>query len=198
MLLTVLAAGLLQVGCQARFDELPTYSEDRHLLQVVVETPAGTNRLLRYDARSNDFKPRQRAGVDLQVPFLPYPANAGFVPSTRVPGTPQHPGGQPQRALVLAESQPPGTVLEVLPIGLLLLDDAGELLSVVVAVPARPSQRILDATSWRELTSRYPVAREVLRLWYQNSAEAGTVRVVGWRDEQAAEQQLRRVQLPES
>ncbi|WP_165903711.1 inorganic diphosphatase [Hymenobacter gummosus] len=158
-----------------------------------METPAGTSRPLHYDAASNEFRPEQRAGTDRTVDFLPYPANAGFVPGTRLPPTPRHPRGGPQPALVLAEAQPPGTVLEVLPVGLLLLDDAGEMESVVLTVPARPSQQIMPVSSWRELTARYPAAREVLGLWYRHSGEAGAVRIVGWRDEQAAEQRIRKV-----
>lgn len=180
-------------GCQSRFGELPAYSAERHLLQVVVETPAGTNRPLRYHAPSNEFRPEQRAGAEHRVGFLPYPANAGFVPSTALPATARFPRGRPQPALVLAESLPAGTVLEVLPIGLLTLDRAGELEPIVLVVPARPSQRILPVTSWRELTRQYPAAREVLRLWFLNSAEPGEVRIVGWRDQQAAEQQLAQV-----
>lgn len=179
------------VGCQPRVDELPTYSADRYLLQVVVETPAGTNRVLHYDATANDFVPEQRAGVDRLVGFLPYPANAGFVPSTHLPASPQHPTGRPLPALVLAESLPTGTVLEVLPIGLLTLDRAGELEPVVLTVPARPSQRVLPVTNWREMRQQYPAAQEILRLWLLRSAEHGEVRIVGWRDEQAADKQIR-------
>lgn len=179
------------VGCQSRVDELPTYSPERNLLQVVIETPAGTNRVLHYDAKTNDFVAEQRAGVDRLIGFLPYPANAGFVPSTHLPGSPQHPSGRPLPALVLAETQPTGTVLEVLPIGLLTLDRAGELEPVILTVPARPSQRVLPVTSWRELRQQYPAAQEILRLWLLRSAEHGEVRVVGWRDEQAADKQIR-------
>ncbi|WP_240410607.1 inorganic diphosphatase [Hymenobacter oligotrophus] len=158
---------------------------------MVVETPAGSNRVLRYDARHNDFRPALRAGVEQRVDFLPYPANAGFIPSTRLPASKLHPLGRPQPAIVLAESQPPGTVLEVLPLALLLLDNGGEMQSVVLTVPARPSQRNLSVTSWQELVAHYPAARETLRLWYQHTGEPGEVRVVGWRGPEAAEQQIR-------
>lgn len=181
------------VGCQPRFNELPTYSADRHLVQVVIETPAGTNRVLHYDAQADEFRPEQRAGVDRVIRFLPYPANAGFVPSTRLPASPQHPQGQPLPALILAESLPSGTVLEVLPIGLVTLDRAGELEPVVLAVPARPSQQTMPVASWRELNQQYPAAREVLRLWLLRSAEHGDIRIVSWRDERAAEQQIQQM-----
>ncbi|UYZ59148.1 inorganic diphosphatase [Hymenobacter latericus] len=163
---------------------------------MVVETPAGSNRVLHYDARSNDFQPELRAGTERRVAFLPYPANAGFIPSTRLPASKLHPLGRPQPALVLAESQPAGTVFEVLPLALLLLDNGGEMESVVLTVPARPSQRNVPVTSWQELVTRYPAARETLRLWYQHTGEPGEVRVVGWRGPEATEQQIRAALKP--
>jgi inorganic pyrophosphatase len=191
--LTIVGCATWLLGaCQTRYDELPTYSQERQLLQVVVETPAGTNHELQYSAADNSFVPVKHAGTEHVVGFLPYPANTGFIPATHLPATPKHPKGRPQPALVLAESMPSGTVLEVLPIGLLMLDNAGEIEFVVVTVPARPSQRVLPVTTWQELTTQHPAARDILRLWYQHSAPAGQVRVAGWRDEHAAEHQVRK------
>jgi inorganic pyrophosphatase len=109
-----------------------------------------------------------------------------------VPGTRTGTEFSPLTALVLAEAQPSGTVMEVLPVGLLTLDDNGTLLPVVLAVPARPSQQVLpEVTSWQDLTTRYPGAREVLRQWFQHQGRPGEVRIVSWKDEKAAEQQVR-------
>ncbi|WP_400193741.1 inorganic diphosphatase [Hymenobacter sp. B81] len=190
-------ATLLLAGCGTpRYDELPTYSEERHLLQVVVETPAGSNHPQRYSLPERAFVPEQHAGTDRLVQFLPYPVNAGFIPATRRPGSAST-SFRPQSALVLAESQPAGTVLEVVPLALLLLDNAGELESVVVTVPARPSQQVLPVGSWDELNRQYPAVRELLRLWYQHHAGPGRVRVMGWRNEQAAAEHIRKVRLPQ-
>lgn len=176
------------VGCQTNYADLPTFSPERHLLQVVIEVPAGTNLEQRYDAATNKFAPRQRAGKDQRVEFLPYPGNYAFVPGTSTAT------GRPLAALILAESQPTGTVLEVMPIGLLVLDRAGQLERIVLAVPARPSQRVLPrVTTWDDFTQHYPAAQQTLRLWFQHSAAPGTVRIMAWKDEQAATQHVRDV-----
>ncbi len=183
----VLGAGL--AGCQPNYADLPTFSAERKLLQVVVEVPAGTNHMQRYDPATHSFRPVRRAGLDHVVEFLPCPGNQGFVPGTSIGST-----EGPLQALVLAESQPVGTVLEVVPLALLTLDDNGTLENVVLAVPARPSQRILpETTTWQDLTTRFPGAREVLRHWFQHQGRPGEIRIVGWKDEKAAEQQVQTV-----
>ncbi|MBC6696749.1 inorganic diphosphatase [Hymenobacter puniceus] len=189
LILAALAAAMLaSTGCQTQYEDLPTFSQERKLLQVVVEMPAGTNRAQRYDATEHKFVPGRRAGLDHVVEFLPCPGNSGFIPGT----TSSQALNQPLTALVLSEAQPAGTVLEVLPIGLVTLDDNGLLRPIVLTVPARPSQQILPAVStWHDLTSRYPGAREVLRQWFQHQGRAGEVRIVSWKDEKAAEQQVR-------
>jgi inorganic pyrophosphatase len=176
------------VGCQTDYAELPTFSAERKLLQAVVEIPAGTNHERRYDAATHEFVSQQRAGKDKVLEFLPYPGNYGFVPGTSTAS------GSPLPVLVLAESQPIGTVLEVLPVGLVLLDNAGTLERVVVAVPARPSQQILPhVTNWADFTRLYPSAQQILRLWFQQRAAPGTIRIMGWKDEQAAIEHVRSV-----
>ncbi|SHI61282.1 inorganic pyrophosphatase [Hymenobacter daecheongensis DSM 21074] len=180
------------VGCQTDYAQLPTFSRERKLLQAVVEIPAGTNHEQVYDPETKDFRRIQRAGQDRQVEFLPYPGNFGFVPGTRTSAAPGFPQGRPLGVLILSESQPAGTVVEVLPVGLLLLDAAGLLEQVVLAIPARPSQQILPETAtWAEFTQRYPAAKEILRLWFQHRGGPGEVRIVGWKDERFAQQQVR-------
>ncbi|SES94390.1 inorganic diphosphatase [Hymenobacter actinosclerus] len=181
---------LLLAGCGPRYADLPTFSAERKLLQVVVETPAGTNHEQRYNPATDAFEPRRLAGLAAIVEFLPAPGNLGFVPGTRPPEAAQGQPGQPLPALLLAESQPAGTVLEVLPIALLTLDINGLLRPLVVVVPARPSQRILpQATDWTSLRQAYPGVRPFLELWFRNRAP--NTRIVGWKDEKAASQLVR-------
>lgn len=186
------ASGLGVAGCHTDYAQLPTFSAERRLLQAVVEIPAGTNHEQVYDVPTKQFRRIQRAGQDRQVEFLPYPGNFGFVPGTRTAPVPGFPGGRPLGVLILAESQPQGTVVEVLPVGMLLLDNVGQLESVVLAIPARPSQQILpETTTWAGFTRHYPAAKEILRLWFQHRGGPGEVRVVGWKDEKFAQQQIR-------
>ncbi|NVO29967.1 inorganic diphosphatase [Hymenobacter lapidiphilus] len=178
---------LLLTGCGPQYADIPTFSADRKLLQVVVETPAGTNHEQRYNPTTNAFEPLRLAGLAAVVEFLPAPGNLGFIPGTSSPDAAK---GQPLPALLLAESQPIGTVLEVLPVAVLTLDMDGLLRPVVVAVPARPSQRILpQATDWASLQRTHPSVRPFLDLWFRNRAP--NTRIVGWKDEKAASQLIR-------
>ena len=184
--MTVLLSSWL-VGCRPHYEDLPTFSAERKLLQVVVEMPAGTNHARRYDPVTHDFVPVRRAGLDLVVEFLPCPGNLGFVPGTRLSAD-----SRPLSALVLAETQPAGTLLEVVPVGMLTLDDNGVLLPIVLTVPARPSLQILpEVLTWHDLISRFPSAREVVRQWFLHQGRPGEIRIVSWKDEKVAEQQVK-------
>ncbi|WP_303310470.1 inorganic diphosphatase [Hymenobacter sp. BT730] len=188
-LLSVLLAGLVgsASSCGTDYAQLPTFSAERKLLQVVVEVPAGTNHLQYFDPATQEFRAVHRAGLEQAVEFLPCPGNQGFIPGT-------HPTGSalPMQALVLAETQPQGTVLEVLPLALLTLDDNGILKNILIATPARPSQQILpNVASSQELITRYPSVREVVRQWFQHQGRTREIRIVSWKDEQAAEQAVK-------
>lgn len=182
-------AGLsgLASSCQPNYAELATYSPERKLLQVVVEIPAGTNQLSTYDAAANHFRVVEHAGMPARVAYLPCPGNQGFIPGTHWSGS-----AAPLQALVLAETEPQGTVLEVLPLGLLTLDDKGTLKKVILATPARPSLQVLpNVETWQQLTARYPSVQEAVEAWFQHQGDAGDVRIVGWKNEQLAEQAIK-------
>ncbi|SNC75068.1 inorganic pyrophosphatase [Hymenobacter gelipurpurascens] len=194
LLLASLLSGLgLLASCRTDYTDLPTFSKERHLLQMVVEVPAGTNHEQRYSPATHSFQPLQQAGVERMVEFLPFPGNYGFIPGTRVATAGVNiAADQPLPVLVLAESEAAGTVTEVLPLAMLLLDIDGTLEQIVVAVPARPGQRILpDVTDWATLRRRYPAVRQSLGLWFQHRNLPKPVRIAGWKDEKYAEQQIR-------
>ncbi|UOR05615.1 inorganic diphosphatase [Hymenobacter aerilatus] len=179
----------LLVGCRTDYADLPTFSEEHHLLQAVVEIPAGTNHIQQYDPTTRAFRHVQRAGTNRTIEFLPYPGNLAFIPGTHDVPTKRYPQGEPLTALILAESQPTGTVVEIVPVALLRLDEAGTPRKIVLAIPARPSLRILPgATTWEALQRDYPSVRPMLEQWFrQTGTTAGSVRVAGWKDEQVAQ-----------
>jgi inorganic pyrophosphatase len=181
----LLSGGL--IGCRPDYADMPTFSAERKLLQVVVEVPAGTNHIQHFDPATQAFRPVRRAGLDQIVEFLPCPGNQGFIPGTHADAA-----AFPLTALVLSEAQPAGTVMEVVPIGLLTLDDNGVLQSVVISVPARPSQQILpEIVTWQDLVSRYPDVREGIRHWFLHQGRAGEIRIVSWKNENTAEQHVK-------
>ena len=84
-------------------------------------------------------------------------------------------------------------MLEITPIGVVLLDEDDLLRQVVLAVPARPGQRILPGVAtWAALRRDYPTVRATLGDWLQH--RGGNVRLVGWKDEIFAQQQIKEAQ----
>ena len=172
-------------GCKTNYENLPAFSESKQV-QVVIETPAGSAKEFAFSPKTNEFAVVQEAGQDKIVRFLPYPANAGFIPSTKTPEN------KPLKALVLSESQPTGTVTEVMPLGVLLLENAGELEYQIVTVPAKPSERLLEATNSEEFLQKYPAAKRVLETWFLNYRLQNNVRIMGWKDDRFADELIRK------
>lgn len=177
---------LLLVSCKTDYAQLPTYTGNKQL-QAVIETPAGSNHKLVYDQEKKEFVNDKMAGQDRVIGFLPYPANLGFIPSTEI----NH-KGKGLEILVLSERLEAGTVAEVIPIGLMQLETEGELQHIVVAVPARPSERQIEATNYTGLSVDYPAVKAILEEWFANHNPAASTNFVGWRDEKFAEKEIQR------
>jgi inorganic pyrophosphatase len=163
---------------------LPTFSKNG-CLQGVIEIPAGTNRKFEYDKKALQFVPDIRNGQQRSINFLPYPVNYGFVPSTKMDKA-RGGDGDPLDVLVLAEHQPTGTVMEVEPIGLLLLQDLGEWDNKVLAIPKDPALRIIHATNWQEFQMQYSAARHIIEQFFTYYDGLGVMTLMGWGDEKAA------------
>ncbi|TXI78961.1 MAG: inorganic diphosphatase, partial [Flavobacteriales bacterium] len=95
------------------------------ILNAVIEIPAGTVEKRQYDIDTNTFPIDLRNGQPRLIRFLPYPANYGFIPSTRM-NKEEGGDGDALDVFVLCGAVPSGTVLEVEPIGIIELLDAGE------------------------------------------------------------------------
>lgn len=173
-------------GCKTDYANLPTYSGTRQL-QAVIEVPAGNNLQLKYDRQTQEFISIKNAGKDDVIEFLPLPGNYGFIPSTEVDKA-----GNSLPILVLAERVETGTVMEVVPLGILQLETDGEIKPVVVAVPARPSERTINATTLEALTKHYPAAQTILREWFVNQSRTDNTKFVAWRDERFADKEIQR------
>jgi inorganic pyrophosphatase len=163
---------------------LPCFSENSHL-QAVIEIPAGTNTKFEYDKKICKFLPDTRAGQVRRIDFMPYPVNYGFIPSTCMDKE-RGGDGDPLDVLLLSEHVPTGSVVEILPIGLLQLKDLGELDHKVLAIPVNPDWRIISATNWIEFQQHYSAIRHILELFFLYYDGLGTMTIMGWSDENTA------------
>ena len=101
------------------------------------------------------------------VNFMPYPANYGFIPSTLM-NSASGGDGDPLDVLLIAESIKTGTVIEIIPIGILVLNDLNENDSKIIAIPADPMLRIINVESYKELKQHHNAILDLIRLWFLN------------------------------
>jgi inorganic pyrophosphatase len=111
--------------------------------------------------------------------------NYGFIPSTSMDKA-RGGDGDPLDILYIAEHVPNSSVVEVIPIGLLLLKDLGELDHKVLAIPVDPAKRIIQATNWQEFQMNYSAARFIIEQFFLNYDGPGVMTLHGWGDEKAA------------
>jgi inorganic pyrophosphatase len=166
------------------YGDLSTYSAAGHL-QMVVEIPAGTNVKLEYDIERNTFPVDKKNGEDRVIEFLPYPGNYGFIPST-VMDIRRGGDGDAVDVLLLSEHLPTGTIIEVLPIGILVLEDSGEKDSKIIVVPIDESMRIMRTNSYESFHSDFIEAKQLIQLWFLAYKEDSVMKFTSWEDEKAA------------
>ncbi|MBK9759531.1 MAG: inorganic diphosphatase [Flavobacteriales bacterium] len=152
------------------------------VIRAVIEIPAGTCDKRQYDVATNSFPVDQRNGIPRRIAFLPYPANYGFIPGTRMDKS-QGGDGDALDVFVLCTAQPSGTILEVEPIGIVELLDAGERDDKVIALPVDRSLITLDVADIHELPE---AAREILVTWLLNYDPEDGARLVSVQGRQGA------------
>lgn len=162
---------------------LPTFVNDT--LQAVIEIPAGTNKKIEYHIQRRQFIVDSINHKPRSIEYLPYLGNYGFIPSTY--SDPKKGGdGDALDILVLSESTPSGSIIKVIPIGVLRLDDNGESDDKIIAVPAQLAQQILPIKSFEELSLNYPEIRKMISLWFQNYNPNDKVTILSFNGEDTA------------
>lgn len=165
------------------YNRLPTFVNDT--LQAVIEIPAGTNKKIEYNKEQNKFLIDSIDGAPRSIQFLPYIGNYGFVPSTY--SNPKEGGdGDALDILVLAESQPIGSLLKVIPIGVLRLQDNGAIDDKIIAVPAQKDLQIIPVENFENLSLQFPEIRKMISLWFQNYDKKDELHIIAFNGEETA------------
>jgi inorganic pyrophosphatase len=178
---------LFLTACRPKdYSKIPAYS-DQSCLQAVIEIPAGTNLKISYCLDSHRFKVEMDENSEKKINFLPYPVNFGFVPSTcfsRDSGE----NGEVIDILVISEKLNTGTVIDVIPLGILILKDDFITDYKVVGIPADPAKQVVMANSLSELNDKYPALTGIIEEWFLYSDLYENVTILGWEDEHVARQ----------
>lgn len=173
------------MGCTKHkdFKSLPTFNGSGRL-NAVIEIPAGTNKKVEFNPATKAFEVDQRNGTDRTISFLPYPGNYGFVPST-LSNSKNGGDGDPVDIIVICETRPTGSVIPVIPLGMLRLIDNGEEDFKIIAVPANNKLNVLGIKTFAELKAKKPGVLEIVEKWFL-SYDNEPVRSLGWVDQKAA------------
>ena len=85
--------------------------------------------------------------------------------------------------LLISERLDTGTILDVIPIALLVLDDSDEIDTKIIAIPANKNLQVIDANLFKELNDKYPALKQIIELWFLNYKGAGSINFISWGDE---------------
>lgn len=170
-------------------EELDAFAPSGHA-RAVIEITAGTVEKRQYDPATNTFPIDKRDGLPRRIAFLPYPANYGFIPGTRMRKD-EGGDGDALDVFVLCNARPSGTVMEVEPIGIIELLDAGERDDKVIALPVDRSLLTMDVDDLHQLPA---AAREILVTWLLNYDPVDGAQLIGVKGREAALAAIRRWQ----
>ena len=176
---TCLFFALLAIGCRSpELQELPAKGEEG--VFVVVETPAGSVEVIRYDPATQGF-----AADSGKVAFLPFPGNWGFVPSTHIP----YSKGQsfaPVETLILGKRLESGALVEVRLVAAVILSEKGRRSLLTLATPVDTALCNMDIRDFPDLAIGYPGVKSGLEQWLRQRKGAHPVEVLDWKDGQFA------------
>ncbi|MEM9884595.1 MAG: inorganic diphosphatase [Bacteroidota bacterium] len=180
------------LACQQNTNERRLYqleTSNEAGIQAVIEIPAGTNDKIEYNLARKGFEIDSINGKARVINFLPYPGNYGFIPSTYV--HPEQGGdGDALDVLVLSPSVPTGTVMNILPVAVLLLKDRGEIDSKIIAVPLDSTQRSIQIATFTDLLIHHHMAKKILEDWFLSYKGVGQMELIAWEDERAAMKEI--------
>lgn len=177
---------LLSIACKSPIDYIGAdLKSEKGYYRAVIEIPAGTNAKVEYDKLERKFRTSLRDGKERHIDFLAYPANYGFIPSTY--SNPEKGGdGDALDIMVLSSSLESGKIIEIIPIGVLKLMDAGEEDFKIIAIPAESGLRNIDVKNFREFSEKYSGAKEIIQTWFWNYDPHDPSEILGWGDEKQA------------
>ena len=173
------------LACSSSEKESSVELTNQISFEAVIEIPAGTNLKIEYDKTKKDFYPDIENGSPRMISYLPYPGNYGFISSTLMA---KEDGGDGDAVdvLILSESQETGTIMDIIPIGVLMLLDDGERDDKVIAVPVSKELNILKVETFEQLQEKCPTCLTIIELWFSNYNPNDQVVIEGWKDEREA------------
>ena len=146
---------------------------------------------IEYQKTEKKFQNDVKDGQPRVIAFLSYPGNYGFIPGTFMDPV-QGGDGDALDILVLCESLETGTVVEVKPIATLLLRDANELDTKIIAVPIDPELQVFPIENVQDFMIHQDAARRIIETWLLNYNPDDESSLIRWEDDQYALQEIKK------
>src|SRR5690606_25319478 len=186
--ISILFLFIILISCESKNVETYPIKSKNGFYHAVIEIPAGTNTKYEFDAETITYDIDQRDGKDRIIQYLPYFGNYGFIPSTLSAET-KGGDGDPLDIIVLSESVPQGTIIQVIILGTIKLMDNGELDYKIIAVPADEQLNVLKVKTLSELKSQHPSILQIMEIWLTNY-DSDSLEIEGWLNEVETEKYI--------
>ena len=163
-------------------------------INAIVEIPAGTVAKWELDGEDDsriiwELK-NERPRI---VNYLGYPGNYGTIPRTALPKE-LGGDGDPLDVLILGQAVARGAVVSARLIGVMEMLDDGEQDDKLIAVLTQDSP-FADVQTLAQLDADFPGVKEIVSTWFNSYKGADAdIKVLDWKDEQAARAILKQAQ----
>ncbi len=181
-LITFLLLGIL--SCNNFKDEKV---KNNGLYTAIIEIPAGTNKKFEYNYNSKSFECEKINGRDRIVNYLTYPGNYGYILNTYM--DPKLGGdGDALDVLVIDESVPQGSNINIKPLAILKLLDNGKEDHKIIAISTNSKiNRFKDSIP--------KSAQDIITLWFCNYKEKDVIKFKEWGNKEEAIKEIRKWEL---
>ncbi len=115
------------------------------------------------------------AGQSTTQSFLPLIGNLGYL-------------DEPKNiaVLVLSEAVKTGSLLDVRPVGVLLLEEENQLKHIIIASPLDTVLQLTSTTNFQEFIAKNAGEKQIIQDWFLYQKGLGKTELVGWKDEKYA------------
>lgn len=115
------------------------------------------------------------AGQSTNQSFLPMIGNLGYLDENKNIAV-----------LVLSESVKAGKVMDVRPMGTLLLQEENQLKHIIIASPLDTVLQLTQTTTFQEFITKNAGEKQIIQDWFLYQNGLGKTELVGWKDEKYA------------
>lgn len=156
-------------------------------VNAVVEIPTGS--LAKWEVSPSDGQLRieVKNGQPRIIQYLGYPGNYGMIPRS-VLAKEQGGDGDPLDVVILGPAVPRGSLVQIKLIGVMKMIDRGEIDDKLIAV--MKDTPLYSVNSISELEQKFPGVTTILQTWFTNYKGQGKVEVLGFREQEEAQQIL--------